>query len=76
LVERAVLRAGVHATARMLACVYPRENFEVKTVAVKLHHGKSKRKSKSVPVKEKLPSNAAETECNSGERVSSEVRFY
>ncbi|XP_012526267.1 uncharacterized protein LOC105831010 isoform X2 [Monomorium pharaonis] len=58
----------------MLACVYPRENFEVKTVAVKLHHGKSKRKSKSVPsVKEKLPSDTAETECNSGERTSSEL---
>ncbi|XP_018051847.1 PREDICTED: putative mediator of RNA polymerase II transcription subunit 26 isoform X1 [Atta colombica] len=57
----------------MLACVYPRENFEVKTVAVKLHHGKSKRKSKSVPAKEKLPSNAAETECNNGEQVSSEL---
>ncbi|XP_071572241.1 uncharacterized protein [Temnothorax nylanderi] len=58
----------------MLACVYPRENFEVKTVAVKLHQGKSKRKSKSVPVKEKLPSDAAETECNNGERaVSSEL---
>ncbi|KYN39181.1 Apoptosis-stimulating of p53 protein 1 [Trachymyrmex septentrionalis] len=57
----------------MLACVYPRENFEVKTVAVKLHHGKSKRKSKSVPAKEKLPSNATETECNNGEQVSSEL---
>ncbi|XP_018392144.1 PREDICTED: putative mediator of RNA polymerase II transcription subunit 26 isoform X2 [Cyphomyrmex costatus] len=57
----------------MLACVYPRENFEVKTVAVKLHHGKSKRKSKSVPAKEKLPSDATETECNNGERVSSEL---
>ncbi|XP_018318165.1 putative uncharacterized protein DDB_G0271606 isoform X3 [Mycetomoellerius zeteki] len=57
----------------MLACVYPRENFEVKTVAVKLHHGKSKRKSKSVPAKEKLPSNTTETECNNGERVSSEL---
>ncbi|KAG5312175.1 ASPP1 protein, partial [Acromyrmex insinuator] len=57
----------------MLACVYPREKFEVKTVAVKLHHGKSKRKSKSVPAKEKLPSNATETECNNGEQVSSEL---
>ncbi|KAL6260266.1 hypothetical protein P5V15_007799 [Pogonomyrmex californicus] len=57
----------------MLACVYPRENFEVKTVAVKLHHGKSKRKSKSVPVKEKLPSDTAETECNNGERASNEL---
>ncbi|XP_018342540.1 PREDICTED: myb-like protein AA isoform X2 [Trachymyrmex septentrionalis] len=54
----------------MLACVYPRENFEVKTVAVKLHHGKSKRKSKSVPAKEKLPSNATETECNNGEQLA------
>ncbi|CAL1677232.1 unnamed protein product [Lasius platythorax] len=55
----------------MLACVYPRENFEVKTVAVKLHHGKSKRKSKSV--KEKLPSVTTEAECSNGERVGHEL---
>ncbi|XP_072743042.1 uncharacterized protein [Anoplolepis gracilipes] len=58
----------------MLACVYPRENFEVKTVAVKLHHGKSKRKFKSVVVKEKVPSSTTEsTECNNGERVGHEL---
>jgi len=74
LVERAVLL--VCAIARMLACVYPRENFEVKTVAVKLHPGKSKRKSKSVAVKEKLTSDTTEAECSNGEQVSNEVRFY
>lgn len=65
---------SVHAAARMLACVYPPENFEVKTVTVKLHHGKSKRKSKSLlTVKEKLSDAAGTTGCG-GNRVGNEVR--
>lgn len=61
--------------ARMLACVYPPENFEAKSVTTKLHHGKSKRKSKSLlPAKEKQLPGAAETE-RSG-RVGDEVRFW
>lgn len=67
---------GACRCARMLACVYPPENFEAKTVTVKLHHGKSKRKSKSLlSVKEKLL-DSTQTECSNGNRVSNEVRFY
>ncbi|EFN66761.1 Apoptosis-stimulating of p53 protein 1 [Camponotus floridanus] len=58
----------------MLACVYPRENFEVKTVAVKLHHGKSRRKPKSVVVREKVATATTEsTGCSNGERVGHEL---
>ncbi|EFN89696.1 hypothetical protein EAI_12239 [Harpegnathos saltator] len=59
----------------MLACVYPAENFEVKTVTVKLHHGKSKRKSKSpLAVKEKLSDAAGATGCGgNGNRVGNEL---
>lgn len=49
----------------------------MKTVAVKLHHGKSRRKPKSVVVREKVATATTEsTGCSNGERVGHEVRFY